>query len=213
MGWISKLVALAIIVYLLASVMSYRSELDRMTELASKYEYEMKLKSVENVRLLNVSEALENELKEAKRRYNDEIGKLRMLNERLNEAERKVSEYERGYIRKFVSKDEVMSFLNRDDTNNFEWTEDFDCTQFANRLVKNALEEGILACVVEIDFPDAAHDIVAFSTDEGILYVEPQTDEIVHPVVGEPYWDRSLYEEPDYNDTIVRYTSCFGMNR
>jgi len=179
-----------------ATINFYRLENQKLIE-ANKILNE----SIWNLSVEN--EKLKKEIREIKSEKN-------RLSKMLERARKQIREYRAGYIRRAVSKEEVLEFLRKDDTDSYMWTEDFDCTQFANRLVQNALEEGMLACVVEIDFPDGTgHDIVVFNTTEGLLYIEPQTDEIVYPVIGEPYWDRSVYEV-DYNDTIIKYTSCFG---
>ncbi|MGB9914106.1 MAG: hypothetical protein ACPLIG_01735 [Candidatus Bathyarchaeales archaeon] len=50
----------------------------------------------------------------------------------------------------------------------------------------------------------AVGNITGYETGYAI-FIEPQTDEIVTLTVGQPYWDRTRYSAPDYNDTIVYY--------
>lgn len=56
---------------------------------------------------------------------------------------------------------------------------------------------------VSIKFSEGAHAIVAFNTvDRGIVYIEPQSDLIFMPRVGEPFYPRDKYRI-DWDDTVM----------
>ncbi len=107
--------------------------------------------------------------------------------------------------------DEVVSFLEEDKTDSNQYVEDkYVCSHFARDVNNNADQQGIRCAYVDVRFPDSAHAIVAFdTTDEGLVYFDPSTDERVRPVVGTEYW-RCIepkpgyhYTRPAFNDTIV----------
>jgi len=103
----------------------------------------------------------------------------------------------------------VKAFLEADLTDRLRYSESFNCVNFSRTMVQNALDSGFAACVVKVSFPDDAHDLVAFYTAEGVVYVEPQFDKIMNPRIGEPYWDRDYFDIPEHNDTIESISSCF----
>ena len=111
---------------------------------------------------------------------------------------------------------DVVAFLEEDGTNYGIWSHDYDCTQFSYGLVRRAIDTGMFACIVCIDFDedgdgrvDSAHNIVAFDTlDAGVIYVEPQSDDVVYMSVGMNYW--CAFTNGDCGKYIVlRYDSCF----
>ena len=56
-----------------------------------------------------------------------------------------------------------------------------------------------------IEFKEGAHAIVCFNTvDKGLIFVEPQDDNIVILTIGKPYFGRSRYTV-DFDDTVMRY--------
>lgn len=126
---------------------------------------------------------------------------------------------------------EVVHFLKNDKTDEKEWTTDYDCTQFSYELLRNALNQSMYSCVVGIDFEQNTegikygHNIIAFNTsDKGIVYFEPQSDNEVNLHIGMDYWyDQWTAVEqfnqmywcnindmycPD-NDIVIQYDSCF----
>jgi len=107
--------------------------------------------------------------------------------------------------------DEVISFLQEDETDSNPYIEDeYVCTHFARDVNNNAEDQGIRCAFVDIRFPDSAHAIVAFdTTDQGPVYFDPITDERVRPVIGKQYWrcveprPGYYYQKPPFDDTIV----------
>lgn len=85
-------------------------------------------------------------------------------------------------------RERVEAFLASDLTNLNEYNRYYVCSDFAEDLVRNAISQGLGARSIVILFThEIGHVIVAFYTDEGIIYVEPQTDTI-YPLVeiGQP---------------------------
>ena len=107
--------------------------------------------------------------------------------------------------------EEATSFLTKDKTDSNEYVDDsYVCTHFARDVNDNADSQGIRCAYVDIRYPQTAHAIIAFdTTDKGLVYFDPSTDERVRPVVGKEYWrcvePRAgyYYEKPSFDDTIV----------
>lgn len=106
---------------------------------------------------------------------------------------------------------EAISFLKEDKTDLNEYLEDeYACSHFARDVNNNAESQGIRCAFVDIRFPQAAHAIIAFeTTDEGMVYFDPITDDRVKPVIDKHYWrciepkPGYYYEKPAFNDTII----------
>jgi hypothetical protein len=72
-----------------------------------------------------------------------------------------------------------MEFLYRDHTNRNFSSDKYNCVNYSLDLVANALAENIDSWVVAVIFPTPpGHTFVAFpTTDSGIVWVEPQSDQ------------------------------------
>ena len=85
---------------------------------------------------------------------------------------------------------ELQSFLSKDHTNWNEYTEEYNCVNYAMDLVANASEQDIHAWLVAVDFKDdeIGHVFVAFeTTNKGIVWIEPQSDyALLKTDVGKP---------------------------
>lgn len=80
---------------------------------------------------------------------------------------------------------EVYEFIMIDKTDENISTDEYICKHFVIDFMKNAFEEGYICYFVSIEFQGGAHAMVAFNTtDRGLIYVEPQTDDIVEPRTG-----------------------------
>jgi len=99
-----------------------------------------------------------------------------------------------------ITWDELNQFLARDHTN---WNEylvgEYVCMEFAVDLALNASREGIKSWIVVVEFlgSSEAHAFVGFETsDHGLVYIEPQTDNPYwHMQVGDPLCDSwGMYE-------------------
>lgn len=107
--------------------------------------------------------------------------------------------------------EEAISFLAEDKTDSNEYVEDtYVCSHFAYDVNTHADSQGIRCAYVDMRYPQTAHAIIAFdTTDKGLVYFDPSTDERVKPVVGKEYWrciepkPGYYYERPPFDDTIV----------
>jgi hypothetical protein len=118
-----------------------------------------------------------------------------------------------GYTIKDPTYKELMSFISDDNTDKAEYIAgEYECTDFATRLCNNAEEKGIRCAYVSIRFPGGkGHAIVAFNTiDKGLIYIEPQYDDLVNIVIGKPFYkcvvpkEGVVYEKPAQDDTIEK---------
>lgn len=102
---------------------------------------------------------------------------------------------------------EVVTFVASDRTDENEYViGEYICWNFASDFEANAFQQGFRVGFVYIEFVDGAHAIVCFNTtDNGLIFIEPQDDHIVTSLtIGENYWDRNLYIV-NYDDTIIKY--------
>ena len=108
---------------------------------------------------------------------------------------------------------EIKEFLKEDDTDKHEWSEEYDCTEFSNEIVRKLKERGIFSCVAEINYDEFAHNIVAVETTEGLIYIEPQDDTIIRESelkIGKDYCDIvGLYCREKH--IIRKVSSCYGL--
>jgi hypothetical protein len=115
-----------------------------------------------------------------------------------------------GYTIKDPTYREAMSFIQEDKTDKRPFIEGkYECRHFAMDVCNNAEEKGIRCAFAYIGRRDGAHAIVAFDTiDKGLIFIEPQGDDVVKPVIGKRYYKCVIpkpgyyYEKPDFDDTI-----------
>ena len=110
-----------------------------------------------------------------------------------------------GYDARNPTYSEVLKFIWNDKTDKNDYVENvYVCRHFSRDVVSNAYDAGYRCFYVYLGFGDGAHAIVGFdTTDRGMVYYEPQTDDRVYPEVGKVYWDRTKYLPPAYDDTVV----------
>jgi len=118
-----------------------------------------------------------------------------------------------GYVLRDPSYQEMRDFLKQDETSEREYLgNEYICVDFAADVKANAAKEGIRCTYVVIEYLGlTGHAIVAFdTTDEGLVYIEPQFDWEVEPEIGQRYYQCVVpppghhMVEPDYDDTIAR---------
>jgi hypothetical protein len=111
----------------------------------------------------------------------------------------------RGYIIRDLAYQEMLNFIALDQTDKNTYVEGtYTCWNFAADVKYHAFLKGYKCGLVYIEFPSSAHAIVCFNTtDQGLIYIEPQNDAMVKPIIGQFYWDRTKYSPPLYNDTII----------
>ncbi len=117
-----------------------------------------------------------------------------------------------GYTIKDPTYTEMVRFIANDDTDKAEYIKgEYECTEFSTDLCNRAEEEGLRCAYVSIRFPGGrGHAIVAFNTiDKGLVYVEPQYDDLVEIEIGKPFYQCVVpsgsytYEKPAEDDTIL----------
>jgi hypothetical protein len=98
-----------------------------------------------------------------------------------------------GYYSMDPTYNETVAFLESDDTDQNEYTLDYVCYDFTADLIRNAAQLGYRCGFVYIEFSTSAHAIACFdTTDAGLIFIEPQNDEIVDIAVGEPYLGHTI---------------------
>jgi hypothetical protein len=120
-----------------------------------------------------------------------------------------------GYVLRDPSYREMGDFLAWDRTSEREYVEsEYVCVDFAADVKANAAREGIRCAYVVIEYHRGdGHTIVAFdTTDEGLVFIEPQFDWEVEPELGKRYYQcvspppGHYMTKPGYDDTITRIT-------
>ena len=130
------------------------------------------------------------------------------LNKKLKNLEEKVKQ--KGIVNPTYS--DLLHFVSEDHTESKTYIEENDrfvCSDFANTFISNFYRKGYYSCMALLYFEDGCHSIVAVNTtDEGIVYVEPQNDKIIKYLhVGDDYCSRVNWN----CDWIIRnIKTCFG---
>ena len=95
---------------------------------------------------------------------------------------------ENGFYLREPKYAEAVEFIDSDLTDQHEYGDDYVCYDFTSDFNANAEEQGYRCGFVYMTFTSGAHAIACFNTvDEGLIYIEPQTDEIVSPKIGHIY--------------------------
>lgn len=111
----------------------------------------------------------------------------------------------RGYNIRDPTYQEALNFIASDHTEQHQYSSTYTCFDFTADFKMNAFRAGYKCGFVYIEFTGSAHAIVAFNTtNHGLIFIEPQSDDIVTLTIGQHYWDRTKYI-PSYDDTIVRF--------
>lgn len=119
-----------------------------------------------------------------------------------------------GYLLKDTTYQNVKNFIATDQTDQKTYFDNsFVCGDFASEVMNNATKQGIRCGFVWIYYPGSdGHAIVAFNTsDKGVIYIEPQSDEEVNLKVGVRYYQSIIpkpgyyYPVPTYDDTVDRF--------
>jgi len=109
---------------------------------------------------------------------------------------------------------EMLRFITLDQTDKNAFNmENYTCLNFAEDVRNHALQRGYKCGLVYVMFPSSSHAIVCFNTtDLGLIYIEPQNDAVVKLKVGQPYWDRTEYRPPLYDDRIIYIAIVWNTN-
>lgn len=106
---------------------------------------------------------------------------------------------------------EAVIFIELDRTEEHHYrNQEYTCAHFAADFKRNALNAGYRCGYVLVLFINWSHALNCFNTtDRGLIFVEPQLDELVTLSRGEPYWDRTKYVPQYgsrvYDDTVVGF--------
>ena len=101
----------------------------------------------------------------------------------------------RGYDIRDPTSQEALRFIASDQTDqNVYLSGQYTCENFASDLKDNAFWIGFRCGYVIVNFDEGiGHAINVFNTtDRGMIFVEPQNDEIVTLTVGQHYLDRTV---------------------
>lgn len=92
--------------------------------------------------------------------------------------------------------DQVRDFISQDPTDKNKWARNnYECRHFATEVCNNARDAGLNCAFVLLCYENEQHAIVAFDTiDKSLVYIEPQTDMVVHPEVGGQYDGKEIKE-------------------
>jgi len=112
-----------------------------------------------------------------------------------------------GYTVRNPTYNEAILFKATDQTDKNTYDEiSYTCTNFAADFKNNAFDVGYRCGLVEIESPSLSHAIVCFDTiDRGLIFIEPQWDDIVTLTIGLSYSELNDYEPLGFDDTIIRY--------
>jgi phage shock protein A len=104
----------------------------------------------------------------------------------------------------------MQTFLAADTTDSEPYvTGSYVCWNYASDVIADAAKQHIRCGFVYVEFPGSAHAVVAFNTtDKGLVYIEPQSDEVVQLKTGVHYYQSIIpkpgyhYAQPGYDDTV-----------
>jgi predicted nuclease with TOPRIM domain len=167
-------------------------------------------------------EAVSSQLSQTKADYNDTLA---LLNEEKTSAARletTISNLQAnlsslttgyGYVYRDPTYAEAKAFLTSDRTDANLYVDDtYVCEDFAYDVITHALQLKLRCAFVSIRYPVSAHAIIAFNTtDRGLVYFEPQSDEEVRLQTGKHFWQSIIvnpgyyYNSPSYDDTVERF--------
>jgi hypothetical protein len=91
---------------------------------------------------------------------------------------------------------QMIDFLARDTTSDNPYVSgSYECRHFTTEVDNNAKAAGWQCGFVLICYAQGQHAVVAFNTsDRGIIFVEPQTDDVINVAVGGTYQSQAIIE-------------------
>jgi hypothetical protein len=91
---------------------------------------------------------------------------------------------------------ELKDFILGDPTSRNKFVLDkYECRHFATDVDNNAEDSGLRCAIALLCYETGQHAVVAFDTvDRGLVYIEPQTDAVIHPEVGGRYQGKEIKE-------------------
>jgi hypothetical protein len=105
----------------------------------------------------------------------------------------RVIDVEKDYNLRDPTYKEAVQFIRSDQTDKNQYNQSYTCINFADDFRNNALNEGYRCGYVAIEFGETSHAIVCFNTsDNGLIFIEPQSDEIVTLTTEQPYLGKMI---------------------
>jgi septal ring factor EnvC (AmiA/AmiB activator) len=102
---------------------------------------------------------------------------------------------ESGYYLRDPTYEEAVAFIASDLTDLNPYTQSYVCYDFTADFIANAQNSGYRCGFVYMEFSSSAHAIACFNTaDQGLIYVEPQNDNLVSVAVGQPYLSHMILD-------------------
>jgi hypothetical protein len=99
---------------------------------------------------------------------------------------------------------EMRVWINQYDLDNY------NCVDFSKEIISRMVNREIRCGFVEIHFNEGnGHAIVAFETDHGLVFIEPQSGEQVDVIVGKHYYGNSqgVSDNPIITDYEITWNS------
>ncbi len=93
--------------------------------------------------------------------------------------------------------------------NNYDW-DNYNCVDFSREIISRMTSQEVRCGFVEIHFDKGpGHAIVAFETDHGLIFIEPQSGEQVDVFVGKRYSGNSqgVPDDPIIADYDIAWNS------
>jgi hypothetical protein len=118
-----------------------------------------------------------------------------------------------GYVLNDPTYSTMQNFLAYDTIDQLAYvTGTYVYWNYAADVIANEAKQHIRCAFVYIEFPSSAHANIAFyTTDQGLVYIDPQSDEIVQLKVGVRYYQSIIpkpgyrYPQPSYDDTVKSF--------
>jgi len=90
----------------------------------------------------------------------------------------------------------MRDFILKDTTSRNQFIlNEYECRHFATDVNNNADTAGIRCAFVLLCYRNSQHAVVAFeTTDRGMIYIEPQTDAAIQPIVGGQYQGEEIID-------------------
>ena len=91
---------------------------------------------------------------------------------------------------------ELKDFILKDPTSRNTFVPNkYECRNFAIDVKNNADTAGLRCAFVLLCYNNGQHSVVAFNTtDRGMVYIEPQTDAAISPVIGGTYQGEQIID-------------------
>jgi hypothetical protein len=91
---------------------------------------------------------------------------------------------------------ELRDFILKDPTSRKQFVlNQYECRHFATEVDNNAEAAGLRCGFVLLCYDQGQHAVIAFdTTDRGLIFIEPQTDAAIEPIVGGKYQGQEIKE-------------------